>query len=87
MYRPRRTIRIGKVVSFSVWARRGITAGSGFATIGMRLVMVRAVDWALKAYPIVKPTLFVDDLAADIIALRKMSLRNWVVPLRKLRSS
>ena len=67
-YRLKRVIRIGRVVSFCVWALRGITAGSGNATTEMRLVMIRAVDRARLQHPAVTPTLFVDDLAASICA-------------------
>jgi len=66
VYKLNRVIRIGGVVSHSVVALRGITAGSGFATAEMRLIMIRAVDAALKLFPRVNPTLFVDDLAADM---------------------
>ena len=67
-YKLERVIRIGNVVSKSVWAYRGITAGSGFATTEMRIIMLRVVDRACKLYPMVGPTLFVDDLAADATA-------------------
>ena len=66
VYKMTRVIRIGGVVSHSVRALRGITAGSGFATSEMRLIMMRAVDAAVKQFPRVNPTLFVDDLAADV---------------------
>ena len=71
VYRLARGIRIGKAISFLIFARRGITAGSGFATTEMRLVMIRAVDRALRLHPMVVPTLFVDDLAAAICATMK----------------
>ena len=48
-----------------VWAIRGMTAGSGFATTEMRVVMINLVERAWKAHPSVTPTLFVDDLAAE----------------------
>ena len=67
-YLLERVIRIGSVVSKSVWALRGITAGSGFATLEMRIIMIRIVDEACRLYPMVAPTLFVDDLAADVTA-------------------
>ena len=67
-YLLERVIRIGSVVSKSVWAFRGITAGSGFATAEMRIIMLRIVDKACKLHPMVVPTLFVDDLAADVTA-------------------
>ena len=66
VYKLGRVIRIGGVVPHSVWAVRGITAGSGFATSEMRLIMMRAVDTAVRLFPRVNPTLFVDDLAADM---------------------
>ena len=76
VYKHRRTIRIGKVVSYCVWAKRGITAGSGFATTEMRLVMIRAVDRAKRQFPTVRPTLFVDDLAASVTAPAKHVVDN-----------
>ena len=71
MYLLKRVIRIGKVVSMILFAQRGITAGSGFATTEMRVILIRAIDFALKLHPMVTPTLFVDDLAADMCALVK----------------
>ena len=68
VYKLNRVVRIGSVVSHTVVALRGITAGSGFATAEMRLIMIRAIDAALKLFPRVNPTLFVDDLAADMTA-------------------
>ena len=67
-YQLKRVIRVGRVVSKVVTAVTGITAGSGFATSEMRLVMVRAIDRAMKLYPAITPTLFVDDLAAEVCA-------------------
>lgn len=55
-YKFSRIIRIGGgVVSHSVIALRGITAGFGFATSEMRLVMLRAVDTAVRLFPRVNP--------------------------------
>ena len=67
-YQLMRVIRIGKVVSKVVYAITGITAGSGFATTELRLVMIRVIDRALTLYPTITPTLFVDDLAATVCA-------------------
>ena len=64
-YRMKRVVRIRKVVSAEVWAFRGMTAGSGFATTEMRLAMISLVEKALSLHPCVTPTLFVDDLAAQ----------------------
>jgi hypothetical protein len=45
---------------------RGIVAGSGAATTEMRLIMLDVVDGAYKVYPSVEPTVFVDDLSAEV---------------------
>ena len=47
---------------------RGVVSprGRGFATTEMRLVMIRAVDRALTFHRTITPTLFVDDLAAEV---------------------
>ena len=65
-YQLKRVIRVGSVISKVVMAATGITAGSGFATAEMRLVMVRVIDRALTLFPTITPTLFVDDLAAEV---------------------
>ena len=74
-YLLERVIRIGRVVSKSVVAIRGITAGSGFATTEMRIIMIRIVDEACKLYPMIVPTLFVDDLATDVTAPAKFVVK------------
>ena len=66
-YRLKRVLRIGTVVSNIVVALRGITAGSGFATTEMKLVMLRLVLRTGLAHPTVTPTLFVGDLSAETI--------------------
>ena len=43
-YKMKRVIRIRKVVSGVVVAIRGMTAGFGFATIEMRLVMINIIE-------------------------------------------
>ena len=66
-----RTLRVGLVFSLTLVARRGITAGSGTATTEMRLLMIHVVDAARKEYTFVVPTLYVDDLSAEVTASRK----------------
>ena len=65
-YRMRRVLRIGEAVSDTVVATRGITAGSGTATPEMRLAMIDIIDRALEEYPCVDPTLYVDDVSAEV---------------------
>ena len=73
-YQLKRVLRVGSVISKCVWAVTGITAGSGFATSEMRLVMIRAIDRGLKLFPTITPTLFVDDLAAEVAAPVKLAM-------------
>lgn len=78
-YRLPRTLRIGQVFSFLVTACRGITAGSGFATSEMKLIMLHIVEGALTFAPMVQPTLFVDDLAAEIVSPVKVIAKQLAV--------
>ena len=64
-YRAVRRIRIDGALSAIVVPMRGITAGSGLATTEMRVLMLRIVDGAWRSFPLVVPTLFVDDLSAE----------------------
>ena len=61
---PRR-IRIDGALSDIVIPERGLTAGSGTATTELRVLLFRIVDRAWRAFPLVTPTLFVDDLSAE----------------------
>ena len=65
VYTLERVIRIGGVVSKTILAWRGITAGSIFATTEMRVILIRAMDVGTKAFPRVNPVLFVDGLHPD----------------------
>ena len=65
-YRIKRVMRVGSAASDCVVATRGITAGSGTATTEMRLAMIDSVDQALDGFPAIDPTLYVDDLSAEV---------------------
>ena len=54
-------LRIGQILSASTVARRGITAGSGLGVYEMRLFMIRPMDRAMRIYPQVQATVFVDE--------------------------
>ena len=73
-YKLNRVLRIGACLSDEVVAYRGITAGSGSACTEMKLSMIRLVDKTWKVCPMVTPTLFVDDLSAEMAAPLK-----WVM--------
>ena len=50
IYRIKRVIRIRNVVSQTILAFRGITAGTGFATTEMRVILIRVMDRAVSYY-------------------------------------
>jgi len=77
-YRLPRTLRIGEVYSGLVLACRGVTAGSGNATTEMKIMMINIVDGALKVYPHIEPTLFVDDLSAERTAGEEVMLKDVI---------
>lgn len=64
-YRLELVLRVGQAASAAVIATRGITAGSGSATIEMRLAIIRIVDKAATMSPANSLTLFVDGLGIE----------------------
>jgi len=70
-YTMPRSLRVGMVFSRLLVARCGITAGSGTACTEMRVLMIHVVDAARLEYQLVIPTLYVDDLSAEITASRQ----------------
>ena len=65
-YRTPRIIRIDGAVSQRVVPRRSTRAGSSMATTEMRITLVHVVDAALMVAPMVRPTLYVDHLSAEV---------------------
>ena len=64
-YRIARLICIDGVCSRLVVATRGITAGAGMATTELRLFMLDLVRSCMKLFPLVRQTLYVDDLTLE----------------------
>lgn len=52
-YKLTRVIRIGATVSAEVVAIRGITIGSGMATIEMRIMLINIADAVMMVHPMV----------------------------------
>lgn len=71
-YRLPRTLRVGRAFSYLLTACRGIVAGSGFATAEMKLIMIRLIEKARRLAPMVVPTLFVDDIGAEVMGPAKV---------------
>ena len=75
-YRLPRTIGIDGCYSREVKAQRGITAGSGFATTELRLLLMDVLEATRNDHwPSVKLTLYVDDLTVSIRGAAKTVAR------------
>jgi hypothetical protein len=65
-YRLARVIGVNGVYSSLLVASRGITAGSVFATVEMRIVVLEALDYVVDNCLSVRLTCYVDDVALDM---------------------
>ena len=65
-YRAERVIRIDGVFSKTLQPQRSLTAGSGFATTEMRIIMINIVDRTRTIAPYASPKLYVDDLSVEV---------------------
>ena len=61
IYKAPRRVGIGGVFGEGLRAKRGITAGSAFATRELKLLLLKIYDKASYLYPSVKLSLYVDD--------------------------
>ena len=66
VYRLLRVIRVDEAVSEVILAVQGIIAGSEAARTEMRLLMIDVIDKAFTVYPCIQPTVFVDDVSAEM---------------------
>ena len=66
-YRLPRSLGIDGAYSRSVIAVLGITAGSGFATTELRLLLLDVVQSTSRAWPLVTITLYVDDATLEAV--------------------
>ena len=64
-YRLPRAVGVAGVFSRLITPCLSITAGSGFATTELRIILLDVVDDAHRLWPSVNLTLFVDDLTVD----------------------
>ena len=64
-YRAARVIDVDGVVSRSITAVDGITAGSGFATTELRVLLLTLVDATYEFYREIRFTFFVDDVTIE----------------------
>ncbi len=64
-YRAKRTIAVAGVFSRVIVAVRGITAGSGFATSELRVILLDVVDSTYVLWKRVTLALYVDDFTLD----------------------
>eukprot|EP00973_Karenia_brevis_P068297 9501627-Karenia_brevis.AAC.1 len=65
-YKLARAVGVNGVFSSLLIAGRGITAGSVFATIEMRIVVIEALDTVLSSCLYVRLTCYVDDVSLEM---------------------
>jgi hypothetical protein len=82
-----RSIVIDGVSSFLVYATRGITAGSVFATIELRVLLIRCMDRIVYHFPSVWLTVYVDDTGLEAVGPRGHVIHNIVGATRCLVDS
>ena len=75
-YRAPRRIGIDGVYSREIIAGRGLTAGSGFATTELRVLLLSLVDASYKLHPMVNFKFFVDDASIEAHGAEKVHTRN-----------
>ena len=84
-YRLARAIGVDGTFSALLLATRGITAGSGFATLELRLLLHEAIVYATTCWTFVKLWLYVDDLTitasgfADEAVEQVATCTNWFI--------
>ena len=84
-YRLKRSVGIDRVYSRCLRACRGIAAGSGFATIELRLLLLDMMEELQRRWaPTLDSKLYVDDLTLDasvrpgtIVPLVRFFQNNW----------
>ena len=83
-YKLARTIRVAGTYAHLVVATRGITAGAGLATIELRLLLIECMDAVAVAHPVVKLTVYVDDVALEAMATYDRVKKEIVAATRKV---
>ena len=67
-YRLMRAVGVDGAFSRVVIATRGLTAGSGFATTELRILLIDVMDAVCVAWPMVELAVYVDDITIDAAA-------------------
>lgn len=62
-----RTVCIGNIYTETVVVNRGTTAGTGFVTIELHLLLIEALDETMRRSSLVTLTAYVDDIAAETV--------------------
>ena len=66
---------------------RGITAGTVFATIELRLLLIQWLDEATKLSSLVSLTVYVDDISVEAVASETAILRELSVVAQHVANS
>ncbi len=79
-----KTVTSNGACSRYVRAARGITAGSAFATIELRLLLIRALDIVARVARTTTLTVYVDDVAIEAVGTAAMLAIHWFAAMRSL---
>ena len=66
-----RVIIVDAVCSFTVFASRGITAGSVLATVELRVLLIKCMDRVIHRFPEIELTVYVDDTSLEAVGPAK----------------
>ena len=83
-YRLGRRISINGVVSGMIYALRGLTAGSVFATTELRLLLLRALDAVVRSFPLVPLQVYIDDVFQHFAGPLRLVIRDLPAAFRLL---
>ena len=84
VYALLKAITVDGACSSFVKALRGMTAGSTFANIELRVFLFRSLDIVARTARITSLTVFVDDVAIEAVGTRAMVLRQWIATMKVL---
>ena len=83
-YALEKSVTVAGASSRLVKAARGLTAGSSFATIELRVLLLETMDIVARSSRIVTLTVYVDDVSVEAVGSCSMLMQQWVAAMRLL---
>ncbi len=79
-----KAVAINGACSRYVKAARGITAGSAFAIIELRVLLLKSLDIVARGFRVITLTVYVDDVAIEAVGTAAMLAIHWFAAMRSL---